>query len=386
MALSIDQLFKSLSEEEVKATLYDILTSLGFNVTAWQTGGVARTIIAALAKTISGFTLIMSLAIRATFLGSAEGDWLTLLANYVYGVSRIPSTFGTGKLTVTNSGGGLFDIVPGELVVKNPATGKTYKNSAAVTINPSSEIDIDIIAVEAGTDSTTAAGTINTQVTQFLGVSVTNPTPVIGTDEEKDEALRQRCLEALGALSPLGAAAAYSYFAKSALREDGSSVGVNRVKTHTGNIDGEVDVYVLNPSGELSSEDLAIVDEVIQTNATPLAVTSNILNPNPVAVTIKYVVLVDTSVDSDLTKIKDEIEVAINSFMSEFPIGGYEVVDGPIKGAFSWTFLMASISNSNSAVRSIFVTTNGGSSNIPLNYYQYVLHTIDPTSVVNPLP
>lgn len=386
MALPIDQLIKSLSEDEVKATIYDYLNSLGFNVTAWQTGGVARTMVAALAKVISGFTLVMSLAIRGTFLDTAEGDWLGLLAKYVYGVTRIPAIFATGKLTVTNTGGGLYDIVAGELVVRNPVTGKTYKNSTAVTINPSSEIDVDIVAIEVGADSTTTANTITEKVTQFLGVSVTNAAAIIGADEESDKDLRQRCRDALGALSPLGAAAAYSYFAKTAIREDGSSIGVNRTKVIRTNDTGTVHTYVLSPTGTLSSGDLALVDDFIKLKAAPLCITASALSPTPLSINIKYVVLVDGTVDSDLQKIQTEIETAIDDYMKEFPIGGYDVVIGPITGTISWTFLVTPIGSANKAVKSVFMTLNGLTSNISVLPTQYVSHTIDPTSSVDLLP
>lgn len=385
MALPIDQLIKSLSEDEVKATIYDTLVSFGVNATAWQPGGVARAIIAVLAKVISGFTPIMSLAIRGTFLDSAEGDWLTLLAKYVYGVTRIPSIFATGKLTVTNSGGGLYDLVAGEMTVKNPVTGKTYKNVSAVTINPSSEIVIDIVAVEAGAASTTMADTITAQETQFLGVSVNNAAAVIGTDEESDKSLRQRCQDALGALSPLGAAAAYSYFAKTAVREDGSPIGVNRTNVVHNGDGGVVNTYVLTASGELPGGDLTLVDDFLKLKAAPLCVTSYALSPSPVAVEIKYVVLVDGTVDSDLQKIRVEINAALNAFMSEFPINGYTTA-GPPNGHISWTFLIAPIGNANKAIRSIFVSINGGVAPVILAPSLYVAHTIDPASVVELLP
>src|SRR5690606_14818917 len=101
---------------------------------------------------------------------------------------------------------------------------------------------VDVIAFEAGSASSSSAGEITEIVTTMLQVTCSNPVALIGRDEESDPALRQRCRDSLGALSPNGPQAAYEYWAKSALRADGQPVNVNRVWVSTASSIGHVTV------------------------------------------------------------------------------------------------------------------------------------------------
>src|SRR5262245_1471264 len=250
--LPIDQLINPLTKDQVKASIYNLLKASGVPVTSWQEGAVLRTLIAVVAAIFAGFTEVIAVATRAGFLDLAEGIWLTLNAHFVYGVDRIEATYATGKVTLTNTAGGLFNMEPGDLILLCPSTKKTYTNVSAFQLDPLSTLDIDIRAVEMGAASTAAPNTITEFVTKLLGVEVTNAAPLVGLDAESDAALRVRCRDSLGALSPNGPPAAYRYWAKTAKRADGSSVGVTRVRLMPPPGDGSMQMYVASATGPVS--------------------------------------------------------------------------------------------------------------------------------------
>ncbi len=181
--LPIDQLIKPLSKDEVKDSIYRLMAATGLPVTSWPEGGVARTIVAIVAAIFAGFTDVIAVAIRAGFLDLAEGIWLTLLARYVYGVDRIEATFAAGEVTLNNTGGGVYSFDPGDLIVRNPATNKTYTNTTAFDLGAlEMGKKVPIRATEAGAASTSAPGQITEFVTTLLLVTVSNEAPVVGLD------------------------------------------------------------------------------------------------------------------------------------------------------------------------------------------------------------
>src|SRR5262249_36462305 len=161
-------------------------------------------------------------------------------------------------------------------------------------LGPLSWIDIDIRAGEVGASSTAAPNTITEFVTKLLGVEVTNAAPLVGLDAESDAALRVRCRDSLGALSPNGPPAAYRYWAKTAKRADGSPVGVTRVRLMPPPGDGSMQMYVASATGPVSgnandpSTDLGAVNKAIQENAVPYGhgpVTVSSATVHPLAIT-----------------------------------------------------------------------------------------------------
>ncbi len=131
----------------------------------------------------------------------------------------LPLTSATGEVTLANSGGGVYNLGVGDLIITNPTTQKAYRNTDALSVGvASSTTTVAIEAVEVGSASTSAPNTITALTTTMLGVTCTNATAVVGVDEETDEDLRVRCREKLSALSPDGPKAAFSYFARVATR------------------------------------------------------------------------------------------------------------------------------------------------------------------------
>lgn len=323
MALfTLAELTSPLTRDEVKSKIYEVLGLVGTRTTSWKPGAVVRTMITAVSIILSSYSELQALIAKSGFLELATGRWLALVAWYVYGVEKYYATFATGAVTLTNTGGGLHLIDPGDLIVSNPDTGKQYRNTTSFTLNPLESIVVDVEAVEAGSASTSAPGTVVNMITPLLGVSVTNEAAIVGTDDEADTALRARCSEKLGSLSPNGPWDAYSYVARNARREDGSLIGITRVRTKKDAGTGTLSVYVATATGTVPGPDLVAVNEAIQRQAVPLAVTANVASATTVAIAVSYRVSMYNTTGLTLDEIEDAIALRLVDFFAGQPIGG----------------------------------------------------------------
>ncbi len=332
MAVSIDDLTTQVTRDEAKASIYDALGTVGVNTTSWRPGAVVRTIIAVVAIMFSACTRQIAKLARAGFLDFATEDWLTLVARHVYGVERLTATFGSGTLQLTNTGGGVFVLDPGDLIVRNPDTDKTYTNTELVNLGAGGTVTLTVVAQEAGSASTSAIGTIVDFVTPLIGVTCSNLTAIVGADDEEDAELRTRCREVLGARSANGPADAYANIARSAKRPDGSAIGVTRarlVKDGRGN----VYVYLATAAGTVLGDaedvttDLGIINDEIQRKVAPLGVTAHTIGATPLPLDVSYRVwLFDTS-GLKPDQLAALIETALGKYFAAVPIGGY-VIDG----------------------------------------------------------
>lgn len=330
MALPVDVLIEPLTAEQVKASIYSALAAAGINTTSWRPRSTTRAIIAVIAVIIAWFTQLMSAAIRGTILEYATGVWLTVLAKYVFGVERISATFAETDVTLTNSGGGVYSAVPGEMVFLNTTKKTTYVNTGTITLGALATLpNVPVRAVEAGSGSTANADEIDAMVTPWLGVSVTNPSPAVGLDEQSDPSLRQDCADARGALSPFGAGDAYKYFAKrvpggaTLKRADGSEVGVDRVQVVTDPATGHVTVYVVGASAPLDPSDLDIVDANEKKYAVPTGVTEITANASEVVITVLYTAYARKDGGKSAAELKTLIDANLRTyFTTQFPLGG----------------------------------------------------------------
>jgi phage-related baseplate assembly protein len=326
--LAISDLVTPVTSAEVRASIYATLETVGVNTTAWKTGSVVRTIVYAVSIVLAFLSSLIAGLAQSAFLDLAISGWLTLTARYVYGVERTLATFAAGNVTLTNASGGTYTLNPGDLIVSNPDTGATYRNTATFTLLPVSSLVVAIAAVEAGSLGTAVATQISVMVTTLTGVTCSNAGALVGLDDELDSALRIRCREKLGSLSPFGPWDAYSYAARNAVRADGTSIGVTRVLS-TADGFGAVVTYVATASGGLTAPDLAIVDTAIQQNAAPLAVTATVLSANALLVNVTYRLYMYSDSGLSETALRGAIEAALATYFSSVPIGGDMIGVGP---------------------------------------------------------
>jgi phage-related baseplate assembly protein len=328
MALfTLADLTTPLTRAEVQEKIYEAIALVGTDTTTWKPGAVVRTMIAACSIVIAAHSSLIALIARSGFLELAEGAWLALVAWYVYGVEKETATFAEGEVTLVNAGGGIYLLDADDLTVSNPVTGKQYRNTSSLSLPALGTITVPVRAVEAGAASTSAPSSITQLVTPLLGVSCTNAAAVVGLDEEADPALRVRCAEKLGALSPFGPWDAYAYAARNARRSDGSRVGVSRVRTKKDGF-GNVTTYVASSSGAVTgtignlATDLGAVNEAIQRLSAPLAVTAWVASAVPVPIAVTYRISMYNTSGLTQAEIVEAIEARLVAFMVGQPVGG----------------------------------------------------------------
>lgn len=347
MSFSIDDLFTPLDGDTVLNTWIDKLETYGIPAKSFRRAGTARSILRVVAETFAGFTLAMSDHIKGSFLDTATGGSLTLLARYVYNVERVAATFATGSVTFTNGGGGVYSYGVGEVTVKSSVNGKSYRNTEAITLGASSTANIAIEATEKGTASNAGPGQVDTLVTTMLGVTVSNTAAVQGTDEQPDEEVRILCRAKLGSLSPRGPRSAYDYAARVAVRDDGSNVGVNRTALVAHTDTGTLDLYCATAAGVVSPADLDFIAASVEALARPDTVTANTHSVTAVPLSGSLTVWAQRTAGWDVSAYTAAINAAIESALESYPIGGINkppsasrylfasYIDGVIKSSHS---------------------------------------------------
>lgn len=321
--IPIDQLTTPVTADQVVDTVLTTLESLSIPAKSWPKGGVARTIIRVLAIVFAGFSSLLADGVRAGFLDYATGAWLTMLAQYVYGVTRIDAVFATGKVTFVNTGGGSYTKVAREVRVSNPTTKKTYVNQAGFTLGPGATLTVDVIAEEQGSASSSAPGTVTNIDTTMLGVTVSNAAAIVGSDAELDPALVIRCRLSLGARSVYGPRSAYSFWGLSAPRNDGTIVDVNRVTVSTQSSTGTVSAYIASPSGSPTVGDVAYVQAAFEQYAQPLCVTAVAVGATAVALPLSGVTIwARKEYGAAAADIVAAATAALTDLAKTYPIGG----------------------------------------------------------------
>jgi phage-related baseplate assembly protein len=328
MTTNLDELTRALTVDEIKTAIYDVLAGYGVATTGWKPGAVVRTMIAGVAIVLAALSSLIALVDRSGFLELSEGPWLTLVARYIYDTERSDGSFASGPVLASNSTGAVYSLDPGDLILSNSTTGATYRNTAAVVIGSmASNVEVAVVADQLGSYGTAQVGEIDALVTPLLGVTVTNAAAIVGTDEQSDTSLRSAAQERAGALSPDGPADAYRYFARTAVRADGTAIGVTRIK-ETPNGTGGVDVLVATATGGVTgtqgnpATDLGAVFANVEANAVPLGVTLTVASADALAVNIVAAVWVREGLSLSNTQIEDRVQDAITLLLSEIPIGG----------------------------------------------------------------
>jgi hypothetical protein len=324
--ISIEELLVPVTGDQQLEKFLTSLEALGLKPRAWREGGSLRTILRIVADAYAGFATSMLGFVRAGFLETSSGGWLTMLAYYVYGVSRIEATLATGQVTIVNGGGGVYSggtaIPIGGLTVANATTKKTYTNVAIVSLNPGDTLTIDVIATEYGSASSAIPGAVTTLITVLPGVTCTNVAAIAGSDAEKDPDLRTRCKNRLSIISGLGPRGAYSYAIRSAVRGDGSPVDINRESVSPSSSTGIVTIYVASPAGAPLLTDLPFVSASIEKYARPDTVTVSLNAAVPVAFSKTLTVWarrVDGVSASDLATL---VGNALLAMITVYPVGG----------------------------------------------------------------
>ena len=96
---------------ETKAAIYArglaVAQALGLNVTSWVAGDPTRSLYHFLSNILETLEIQVAGYVSSGFLDYATGNWLTLLAEQLYGVTRTEATYASTTVRLTNGGGGL---------------------------------------------------------------------------------------------------------------------------------------------------------------------------------------------------------------------------------------------------------------------------------------
>lgn len=260
--LTLSSLLTQKTQQEMLSSLLTYLQARGYSLTDFYSGSVQRTLIETDAQGLSDLTAYAVAIAEGGFVELAETDWLTLLSESQYNLTRLPATATEGTIRVTAEAGfGSFNIAAGEMLFST-ASGLTYFNTQAFTVAEDSHTDTPIKASQTGAAYNVSSNTINIISTPVIGLSCTNQGSWItnaGSDQETDTALRTRCKLRWAELGYGATADAYRFWALSASPE----VKKVRVLDNLPRGQGTVDVIIYG-DGPLSGAVVSTVDSYIQ--------------------------------------------------------------------------------------------------------------------------
>jgi phage-related baseplate assembly protein len=348
--------FASLILSETKEAIYakglQIGAALGLPVTTWAPGDPTRSDYYFIAEILETLEAVVGQLAKSSVLDESEGDWLIVKAEQDYGVTAVEATYATAACTLTNGGGGQYTIVAGDLTAKNTATGKTYRNvTGGSLVGVGATLSLDFVADEPGSGSNAAAGEIDALVTVLRAVTITNPAAAIGLDQESEDALRTRCREKLGSLSPNGPRDAYAYIAKSS--EFTGSTEVTDARVYDDADTGDVEVYLRGASGAVSGDAVTAVLAAILEYAAPLCITPAVASATNVTVAVTYQLWLYSADSRSTSEIEDAVEAALLAMLATRPIGGdiitpgangyvyLRLIEATIKGVSPYAFRVA---------------------------------------------
>lgn len=333
---------------EVRASLRQAFIDAAIDVTAWITGSDPDAIEGVFALGIYLARETIDEANKAQFLDTAydPGDpgfaaadeapgagWLSAKGEGDYGAARGENTFAVGEITLTNAGTQTHQIELEQLTFAHEVTGKTYRNTTPLTgtlsLAPATTLTLDIRAEEPGSASNAAAGEITSLVSTLVGVTVSNVSPVLGTDREERSRYIRRCRLEATAISPNGPAQIYESIALK-LHTDGSLdpesqeplINVNRVHVSKDSTLGRVIVVVASEAGEVDAGEFTTLEDAIVQYAQPGAVTVFVENATEIVYNVTYTAYATPGGASEQA-IKDAVEAAVIAYASTIPIGGY---------------------------------------------------------------
>ncbi len=347
----LDDLIASTTAKEFRDRVLSVAGSVGLKVTSWIVGEPSEQWLQVVGRMFYDLHVIIKDSNRAHFLELATdpGDeddedpaagWLSAKGLSDYGPERTEETFATGFVTLTNGGANTHTVRPEALTLQNSGTGKTYRNEddngvyafGYFTLGPGTSQTLPVRAEEVGTASNAAAGEIDTLVSSLSGVTVTNASPVLGTDREPRPDYIARCRLAASATSPNGPAQAYEYIALNTnadgtlgTPDDGKTkVNITRVQVTKDSAIGTVVVWLASPSGPATGPDVAAVLANIQVYAVPDCVTLSVLPAVAVNITVSGTLTGNAASGLVAGTVEDAADAATIELFATAPVGGFD--------------------------------------------------------------
>lgn len=310
----------------VLATAVSAFTSLGIPAGSWNKRGVAYGGLVAVSSLFASVIgQLVTSVLTAPFLPLAVPPFNAILAQFVYGVIPNVATYATGLVTLTNPTGSIWNKAARTVIFGNSLTQETYTNTVPFSLGANASISG--IAVEATTIGSVGSavagpgpGSIDTVITPMLGVTVTNPAPVVGLDGDSPATVKAKCLASIAARSYKGTQGAYEYAVATATN-GGNPVNVNRWSVVSNPSTGAVTAYLAAPGGAPTVGDVAAVQAAIVAVAQPQGITAAAVACTvvPLSATPRTVTVYATT---GVAATPASIAAALDTALEEWPISG----------------------------------------------------------------
>lgn len=193
---TLKELLQPRTRVELREKMLALLYGQGYGPNDFVVGSEQRTLIEVEAQAQAELSALAPMIAAGGFLKTAAGDWLDLLAESKYDLTRAPSTFARYSLTLTASAAsGPYTVAPGQLWASS-ANGRRFSNVDGGTLTRGGALALEFQAEEPGAAYNLPDASITTLITALPGVSVTNLAGSLiaaGANTESDDSLRRRC-------------------------------------------------------------------------------------------------------------------------------------------------------------------------------------------------
>lgn len=328
------------TSDEILAGALAIAQTIGLPTTAWLVGDPTRSLLMLEADVLSRLEAEAAGFVGSGFLDYATPGWLEVLAKQEFNVDVPAATFATVPVTLTNSLGGLYDLNPGDVTVKDSSTGTTFHNNIGGVLTGPGSLSLTFVADVAGSAGSAGVGEIDTMVTNLLGVTCSNTVTAIGLDQQAAQTTIAQCRAKLASLSPNGPSDAYNFVALTP-----ALTGINtitRARAYGDNTRGNVTLYVASATGAVGGGDVAAVQAAILKWATPICITPTTISSNPVTININYTLWLYQSVNQTVAQIQAAVQAALAAMFPTRPIGG-DITPPSTTGFFDQSIIESTI-------------------------------------------
>lgn len=352
--ITLDAVLTPLDRAYVEQSFYTVLARLNVDTSQWVNGYYMHGFVRGASIILAGMSQLVSYIGRGQFLDTASTEWLRLKARYDYGVNYAEASLAQGSVRLENTGAGSYTFEADELVLSSATTRKNYRVSDAFTLDAHASLTLPVLALEAGTASNAPPNTITTAVTPLSAdVLITNPASVAGTDDESNDALRQRVRQSIALLSPANPFGAYEAAVYGARRGDGTPIGVSRAVAVPNGF-GRVDVYVAGAAGPIAdADDIAQLNDIVRAQVEPLSVNAVV---SPAAqTTIAVTATVYHTAFLTSAELQAKLDAALLAFAARQKIGGERNAVTP-DGAIYRDQLIVALGSADPSIYHVVVT------------------------------
>lgn len=273
---TLAELLESDDEDSAAEAILTDAAARGLPTTSWANDSFALTMTRLFARAKAGLAGTITDLARGGLLALASGEWLDLLAQSQYGLTRRASAFAVVRVRLTVAAGqGPHTISANQLWIRRLSDNRRWNstNGAPVTLTDAAPVTIDFRAESPGSRWSALVGQVIDLVTPLPGLSAElvdagagSPVVTAGADAESDSTLRARCALRWDTIGAQKTQDAYR-----ALALDAGAVGVTRVIVDGTNPRGNstVDVWLSADDAPAGAADVALVDAYLQARKSP---------------------------------------------------------------------------------------------------------------------